>query len=111
MVVILTTFLEGLIAGASTLAFVALWFWVVRQELHAKQKAEDSARCQLIASKQGYMRARNSPEEIQAQQILQRSEQVYNQSVQLYNEALHKPWNVVPAALMGFHITMDNTEI
>ncbi|MEG0339211.1 MAG: hypothetical protein RR573_04780 [Oscillospiraceae bacterium] len=107
----MTTILACLIAGISTVAFVTLWFRVVRRELYAKQKAEDAAMCQLIASRQSYMRARDGPKDKQAQEILEISEQVHNQSVQLYNEALHKPLNVIPGILMGFRTITDTVEL
>ncbi|MEG1779261.1 MAG: hypothetical protein RR263_04105, partial [Oscillospiraceae bacterium] len=99
----MTTFFACLIAGISTAAFVALWFWVVRRELYAKQKPLAAARCQLVASKKCYMRARGSGEEEDiAREIMKRSEQVYTRSVQIYNDALHKPLNVIPAGFLGF---------
>lgn len=99
---ILTTIIAYLVAGASMAALITLWFWIVRQELCAKQKAAKAAKCQLIASKQEYLRARDGSNETQAHEILERSERVYKQSIQLYQKSLRKPWNLLPGALMGF---------
>ncbi|MEG2222683.1 MAG: hypothetical protein RRY95_08155 [Oscillospiraceae bacterium] len=105
----MTTFLACSLAAISAAAFLALWFWVVRRELYAKQKAAHAARCQLIAGKQAYMRARDGPRERQAQAIMERSQRIYDQSIQLYNELLHKPWNRLPGRLMGFYSMTQHT--
>ncbi|MEG2086680.1 MAG: hypothetical protein RR022_00680 [Angelakisella sp.] len=102
----MTIYIAYFLVGLSTSAFVVLWFWVVWQALDAKRKAVEAARCQLIASKQAHLRARNSPKEKQALEIMERSECVYNQSVQLYHNLRHKPWNALPGALMGFQKTV-----
>lgn len=95
----------GFLAILSTTAFLTLWFWVVRRELAAKQRAVDAAQCQLTASRQHVLRVRDGPEEEAAKQILERSQSVYLQTVRLYNEILKKPWNRIPGFLMGFHKT------
>jgi hypothetical protein len=98
----LTTMIAYVAAGISTTAFLALWFWVVRQELTTKKDTVKSARSQLTACRKKYLQARNGPEEIDAQGILTRSRDIYQQSVTLYNQTLRKPWNRIPGFLMGF---------
>lgn len=97
------TAIVSLIAILSTCAFLALWFWVVWRELLGKRRAVESAKAQLTASRQQYLRARDGPGEEAARQILERSQSVCGQTVRLYNETLKKPWNRIPGALMGFH--------
>ncbi len=98
-----------LIALANAAAFVTLWFWVVRRELNAKQKAVKAANCQLSASKQAYLRARDGPEEQDAVEIFIRSQSVYRQSAALYNRARGRPWNIIPALILGFHAEDDGS--
>lgn len=90
------------IAVVSTAALIALWFWVVRCELHEKEKAVEAARCQLAASRQQCLRARDGPEEAAAWDILMRSQSVLAQAEKRYNDALKKPWIAVPAWCLGF---------
>ncbi|WP_455615562.1 hypothetical protein [Eisenbergiella sp.] len=98
----LTTMIACLIALLSTVAFVVQWFWVARRELYAKQKMVDAAKHQLTASRQQLIRARGDLGEKQAREILERSLSVYRQSVILYNKTLCKPWNIVPALVLGY---------
>lgn len=98
----LTTMIACLIALLSTVAFVVQWFWVARRELYAKQKTVDAAKRQLTASSQQLIRVRGGLGEEQAREILERSRSVYRQSVMLYNKTLCKPWNIVPALLLGY---------
>lgn len=92
----------GVAAALSTAAFLSLWFWVVHRELTAKKEAVKSARSQLAACRKNYLRARDGPDEVIAQGILNRSRDIYRQSVALYNQTLHKPCNYIPGFLMGF---------
>ena len=50
----MTTIIAYTVALVSTSAFIALWFWVARRELYAKQKTVDAAKCQLTAKAIGY---------------------------------------------------------
>jgi hypothetical protein len=86
----------------STAAFLLLWFWVVRRELRGRKDTVNSARSQLAVSRKKHMKARDGPEEMDAQCILERSRDIYRQSVALYNQTLQKPWNRIPGFLMGF---------
>lgn len=106
----MTTLIACLIALASTTAFVALWFWVVRRELYAKQKMVDAARRQLTASRQQIIRVRDGPEAAQAKEIQERSQSIYRQAVTLYNKALGKPWNAIPALFFGFRSVREDGE-
>ena len=90
------------LAIVSTAAFVALWFWVARRELYARQKTVEAARRQLTASRQQVIRARDGPGAAQAKEIRERSQSIYRQAAALYNKTLRKPWNAVPAFFFGF---------
>lgn len=96
------------IAVVSTAALIALWFWVVRRELHEKEKAVDAARRQLAASRQHCLRARDGPEEAAAWDILMRSQSVLTQAEKRYNDALKKPWIAIPAWFLGFRTAKDD---
>ncbi len=98
-----------LIAVVNAAAFVTLWFWVVRRELYEKQKAVKAARCQLAAARQAYLRARDGPEEQDAGEIFIRSQSVYRQAAAFYNRARSRPWNIVPALVLGFNVE-DNVK-
>ncbi|MEG2660965.1 MAG: hypothetical protein RR978_09670 [Oscillospiraceae bacterium] len=106
----MATLVACLVAGVSTAAFIALWFWVVRRELCAKQKPVKAARCQFIASKQAYLRARDGPKEKQAKEIMERSERIYRQSAEFYNALVRKPWNVIPALFLGYQQEKENNQ-
>ncbi|MDO7788296.1 hypothetical protein [Desulforamulus aquiferis] len=84
----MTTIIACSIACFSTAAFIALWFWVVRKELKAKQNIIESARSQLAASRKQRLRAKDTPETEKAQEILDRSHDIYRQSVELYNDTM-----------------------
>ena len=47
----MTAIIASSIAFFSTAAFIALWFWVVRKELKAKQNMVEGAQVQLAASR------------------------------------------------------------
>ena len=98
----LTTTIACIVVVFSTICFASLWFWVVHRELHAKKKTVDASRYQLTASRQQFMRARDGPDRKAAEELLTRSNDIYHQSLELYNDALHKPWNYLPAIIMGF---------
>ena len=106
----MTTTIACLIAIATTTAFIALWFWVVRRELYEKRKMVDAASCQLIASREEYTRARDGPIGERAQEILKRSQSIYRQAVEIYNKTLRKPWNAVPAFFLGYRQKNDGNE-
>lgn len=79
-----------------------LWFWVVREKLLAKQSTVQSAASQLIVCRKKYLQAKDELDELDAQSILLRSQDIYIQSVRLYNQTLRKPWNRIPGFCMGF---------
>ena len=105
----MATAIACFIALFSTSALIALWFWVVRRELYARQKTVDAAKRQLAASRQQYARVRDGPGEKQAREILERCQSVYRQAVNIYNEALCKPWNAIPALFLGYR--RKNTDV
>ncbi len=102
------TVIISLVAAISTTSLIVLWFWVVRRELRAKKAALQAARCQLSASKQEWMKARNGPDEAKNRDILERSRSVYSQTVRGHNESLKEPWNYLPGLLLGFRREEEN---
>ncbi len=106
----MTAIIASSIAFSSTAAFIALWFWVVRKELKAKQNMVEGAQVQLAASRMHCLKARDAPEAQKALEILDRSHDIYRQSLELYHMTLRKPWNLVPGFLMGFRRVTDNSK-
>ena len=98
------TIIPYLIAGVSTTAFLTLWFWVVRRELLAKQNMVQNAEEQLLACRKNYLQSKDGVGEMDAENILIRSQDIYVQSITLHNQTLRKPWNLIPGYIMGFHI-------
>lgn len=90
------------VAIFSMIAFIALWFWMVKKELKAKRNMVGSAKAQLDASRTQRMKTTDTLEAQKAQEILVRSINIYQQSLELYKKALHKPWNYLPGLIMGF---------
>ncbi len=103
----MTIIISYLIAAASTTAFLALWFWVVRRELLRKLNMIQSAASQLLACHKNYLQSRDEVGEIDAENIMLRSRDIYVQSVKLYNQTLRKPWYYIPGWLMGFRIMSE----
>lgn len=97
----MNTWIAYTIAIVSTAAFIALWFGVVKKELHAKENMVAAARHQLIASREVYERERDGPNAEMAKGVLERSQSIYRQAVNIYNETLRKPYNAVPALFFG----------
>lgn len=98
----MTAIISCLTVIISTASFLVLWFWVVHRELVAKTDTVNSAASQLAACRKNHMQTMGSSEEQAVKSILFRSLDIYRQSVILYNQALLKPWNLLPAFLMGF---------
>ncbi|MDD3253335.1 MAG: hypothetical protein PHV18_12340 [Lachnospiraceae bacterium] len=98
----MTTIIACLIATFSTSAFIALWFWVVRKELCAKENMVSAAKRQFTAGRQEYVRARDGLDEAKARDIMERSQSIYWQALNIYSKTLRKPWNTVPAWFLGF---------
>ena len=88
-----------LIAFVSTGLCIFLWFRDVRRIMQERKSTVESAGGQLVACREKALRARGDPE---APAVLERSESIYRQAVDLYNRTLRKPWNCLPAYLMGF---------
>ncbi len=98
----MTTIIACVTATISTIAFLALWFWVVHRELRAKIDTVKSAENQLASCRKNHLLARDSSDEQDAKSILNRSLDIYHQSVMLYNYTLQKTCNHIPGLLMGF---------
>lgn len=89
-----------LFAFASTGGCIFLWFRDVRRIMRERKSTVESAGGQLVACREKALRARGDPE---AAAVLEWSENIYRQAVDIYNRTLRKPWNYLPAHLMGFH--------
>ncbi len=88
--------------GISIALFSVLWFWIVHRELRNKRDTVKSAAAQLAACRKKHLQTMDSSEEGDVKSILSRSLDIYRQSITLYNHTLMKPWNRIPAFLMGF---------
>ena len=91
--------LISLLALVSTGICLFLWFRDVRRVMTQRKSTVESAAGQLSACREKTVRARGDPD---AAAVFRRSERIYRQAVELYNETLRKPWNWLPAYLMGF---------
>ncbi|MGB4984831.1 MAG: hypothetical protein WBO70_03540, partial [Erysipelotrichaceae bacterium] len=89
------TWVAYTIAIVSAVAFIVLWFWVVRRELYTKKNMVEAAQLQLIASHKVYERDREGPNCATAKEILKRSKSIYRQAVNIYNKTLSKPYNAI----------------
>lgn len=96
-----------LIAVISTVLCLFLWFRDVRRIMREKKSTVESARRQLISSRERAAKARGTSETA----VLERSESIYRQAVDHYNRTLHKPWIYLPAALMGFRAIQNGGSI
>ena len=94
------SWLTSLIAVISTGLCLTLWFREVRRVVRDRKSTVESAGGQLSACRE---RARGAQRDPDAMAVLERSEDIYRQAVALYNQTLRKPWNYLPARLMGFH--------
>lgn len=95
----MTSWMIALVAAVSTTICLFLWFRDVRRVMRERKSTAESAAGQLAVYRERARKARDDPE---AAAILDRSENIYRQAVDLYNETLRKPWNCLPAYLMGF---------
>lgn len=96
----MAAWIPWLIAIVSMGAFLLFWFRDVRRIMRERKSTVESAGGQLVACREKALRARGDPE---AAAVLERSENIYRQAVDIYNRTLRKPWNYLPAHLMGFH--------
>ena len=88
-----------LIAFVSTGTCILLWFRDVHRIMLERKYIVESAGRQLIVCQEKAMKTQNTSE---ARAVLARSEDIYRQALDLYNRSLQKPWNYLPAYLMGF---------
>lgn len=94
------SWLISLITVISTGLCFVLWFREVRRIMRDRKSTVESAGGQLSACRE---RARKTQSDPDCAAILERSENIYHQAVTIYNQTLQKPWNYLPAHLMGFH--------
>ena len=92
--------LMSLIAVVSVALCLFLWFRDVRRIMQERKSTVESAAGQLAVHREKARKARDDPD---AAAVLARSEDIYQQAVDIYNRTLQKPWNYLPARLMGFH--------
>ena len=92
--------LTSLTAGVSVALCLFLWFRDVRRIMRERKSTVESAAGQLAAWREKARKARGDPE---AAAVVERSENIYRQAVDIYNKTLRKPWNYLPAHLMGYH--------
>jgi len=92
--------LMSLIAVVSVALCLFLWFRDVRRIMQERKNTVESAAGQLAVHREKARKARDDPD---AAAVLARSEDIYQQAVDIYNRTLQKPWNYLPARLMGYH--------
>ena len=92
--------LISLIAVVSIALCLFLWFRDVRRIMQERKSTVESAAGQLAVHREKARKARGDPD---AAAVLARSEDIYQQAVDIYNRTLQKPWNYLPARLMGYH--------
>ena len=92
--------LVSLIAIVSTAVCIFLWFRDVRRVMRERKSTVESAARQVAVCQDRACKARGDPD---AAAVLARSEDIYQQAVDIYNRTLQKPWNCLPAHLMGYH--------
>jgi len=92
--------LMSLIAVVSVALCLFLWFRDVRRIMQERKSTVESAAGQLAVHREKARKARDDPD---AAAVLARSEDIYQQAVDIYNRTLQKPWNYLPARLMGYH--------
>ena len=68
--------------------------------MRERKSTVDSAAGQLAVCRERVRKARGDAE---TAAVLEMSESIYRQAVDIYNRTLQKPWNYVPAHLMGYH--------
>ena len=95
----MSSWIAWIIALISTTAFVVLWFREVRYVLTKRKSTVESAAGHLAVCRE---KVSSGPADPDAAAVLARSESIYRQAVTLYNDAVWKPWNSLPAMLMGF---------
>ena len=95
----MSSWIAWTIAIVCAAAFVVLWFREVRHVLRTQKSTVESAAGQLAVCREKAVTGNVDPD---TAAILERSENIYRQAVALYNDAVRKPWNSLPAMLMGF---------
>jgi len=90
----------GLVAVVSSAICLFLWFRDVRRVMTERKSTVESAIGQLSSCRSKAASAKDDP---QAAAVYERSKKIYRQAVSIYNQTLCKPWNYLPARLMGFH--------
>ena len=95
----MSSWIAWIIALVCAVAFVALWFREAHHVLRTRKSTVESAAGQLAVCREKAVNGNADPD---TAAILERSENIYRQAVILYNDAVGKPWNSLPAMLMGF---------
>ena len=90
----------GLVAIASSAICLFLWFRDVRRVMTEQKSTVESAASQLSSCRSKVSSTKDDPG---AAAVYERSKKIYRQAVSIYNQTLYKPWNYLPARLMGFH--------
>ena len=92
------------IAIFSTAVCLFLWFRDVNRVMESVKSTLESAAGQLACCREKASRARGDPG---AAAVLERSEKIYRQALDLYNQAMNKPWNYLPARIMGYRTNFN----
>ena len=96
------------IAGGSTAAFMALWFFVVHRELSRRRHNVECAARQLGFGQDTLKQARAAPEADYLQAMQDTNTRIYEQSAREYNAALLLFQNRFPGWVMGFRVIEEH---
>lgn len=107
----MTAAISFFLAGVSTFALFALWFFNAYQILSRKKQDVLHAEEQVRLLRECFDKMRNSPEEASAGRMLETSIQIYTQIEKYYNETLLKSTYRIPGFLMGFRRASSDEEV
>lgn len=98
----MTAVIASIIAGASIIALIALWFINCYKVLSRKRADAYLAEEQVKLHRDGLMQAQGGPGEQTAKHMLETSTQIYTQIEKIYLDALKNPIYKVTGFIMGF---------
>ena len=101
-------FFAWFVAFASLTLSLSLWFRDVRRIMNERMNVVEIAAGQLSVFRDRAFKSREDPK---AAAVFERSERIYQQAVDIYNFTLQKPWNRLPARMMGFRRVSDKETI
>ena len=104
------TMLAWFIAGGSTAAFLALWFYIVYRELSRKRHSVACAARQLGFGQDTLKQARAAPEADYLQAMRDTDRRIYEQAAREYNAARLLFVHRFPGWVMGFQAVSERAQ-